>query len=229
MSGATETRRAVDCHGNVYEVKCERIDRVYNGAPSTFWTVRCPTVKFPHSPWDAYNTDTCKSFDDAFARWAGGMLHILAPGEATTAEQLAATLVQVVDIAETVEAEADAGRAETVARKGHALHDLARYEGRAHAANAIACAVRRMLDGQNVAALTTPLRERLAAVEAERDALRAALRTHGPRCRLCGRVGTYCDASELAYCDECVRGYGGGVVKIDHADALRSLNTETPR
>lgn len=93
-------------------------------------------------------------------------------GEATTAEQLAAVLSGVVDIADAVEDEAHEQRARAVERPGRQLIELAHPEGQALAANKIACAVRGLLAGQGEAAkaYTAPLREQIAAANARAEA-----------------------------------------------------------
>ena len=67
---------------------------------------------------------------------------------------------------------------------------------------------------------------RADAAEQECARLRAALRTHGPYCGMCGKPATYLSTHGVTYCDE-HRVFGGIVTEVDHADVLRSLDGVT--
>lgn len=174
------------------------------------------------------------------ARLGWEAAEIRGPGEATTAEQLAAVLSGVVDIADSVEDEAHQQRARAVERPGRQLIELAHPEGQALAANKIACAVRGMLAGQGEAAeaYVAPLREQFAAATARAEAaeqecarLRAALREYAPRCyrpdadgNPCCRCAAYGSGSD----ERCeAHAEGSGLRALPHADVLRSLDGVT--
>jgi len=150
--GSVDVLQVQSIGGGVYIIRCDSLGREHVRAASS----RCAV--------------------DRFAGQYLGAAEIRGPGEATTAEQLAAVLSGVVDIADAVEDEAHEQRARAVERPGRQLIELAHPEGQALAANKIACAVREILSGRDhaAAAYTAPLREQIAARGAEIARLESA-------------------------------------------------------
>lgn len=155
-----ETWRVVEPYGAVSVLRVQSIgDGVY--------IVDCDTMGREH-----VRGETLRAAVEHFASQWLNIAEIRGPGEATTAEQLAAALSGVVDIADGVELAAHASRERALATEGWQLVDLAHHEGAAMAACRIARAVRDLLAGQgeSAGAYAAPMREQLAAETARADA-----------------------------------------------------------